>query len=434
MILWWGMGCLVLLLAACLPQGVQIPESPLLRALERKSGLISYVGLDGNIYTIDQGGGNQTGITSDAKLAGSSDGKILVYQYPTWSPTERRLALVAVRGAGETVVSASIFIADVKRKTSIEAFRSETDYPFYLYWSPDGNMLSFLAASTSGNLSLWSIPAQGGEAQQLGSGRLIYWSWSPDNRDIIIHSAEADADTQATRLDFVHMDGGIRHEAVELQPSQFLAPAWSPLGEDLLLAAETAEGSDGLLLVNSQGMVKQVLAEFDGSVAFAWAPDGQKLAFLDRAEVVPQPADQLKVLDPQKPDEITTVDQEGAVGFFWSPDSKKIAFFVPEVVTQENETQGAAQRVPVLNAYVFDVRRGTSELLIQFVPTEHFASLFPFFDQYQRSTTIWSPDSQRLVISAYDGEGNPGIYILDVSGRLEFRHITQGQLAYWSWK
>jgi hypothetical protein len=51
MILWWGMGCLVLLLAACLPQGVQIPESPLLRALERKSGLISYVGLDGNIYT-----------------------------------------------------------------------------------------------------------------------------------------------------------------------------------------------------------------------------------------------------------------------------------------------------------------------------------------------------------------------------------------------
>jgi Tol biopolymer transport system component len=142
----------------------------------------------------------------------------------------------------------------------------------------------------------------------------------------------------------------------------------------------------------------------------------------------------LKVLDPQKPDEITTVDQEGAVGFFWSPDSKKIAFFVPEVVTQENETQGAAQRVPVLNAYVFDVRRGTSELLIQFVPTEHFASLFPFFDQYQRSTTIWSPDSQRLAISAYDGEGNPGIYILDVSGRLEFRHITQGQLAYWSWK
>ena len=30
-----------------------MPQSPLLSSLERKSGLIAYIGLDGNIYTID---------------------------------------------------------------------------------------------------------------------------------------------------------------------------------------------------------------------------------------------------------------------------------------------------------------------------------------------------------------------------------------------
>ncbi len=47
-----------LLLASCLPKDVQIPQSPLLSTLERKSGLISYIGSDGNMYVSDQGGGH----------------------------------------------------------------------------------------------------------------------------------------------------------------------------------------------------------------------------------------------------------------------------------------------------------------------------------------------------------------------------------------
>jgi Tol biopolymer transport system component len=335
-------------------------------------------------------------------------------------------------------LSTSIYIADLDEKKFIEAFRSEAEYPFYLYWSPDGNTLTFLSASTSNSgLSLWTVPAQGGETQLLGSGRPIYWSWSPDNHDIAIHSGDTAANAQETQLAFIHIDGDVRRDAVELQPSDFLAPAWSPQGEELLLAAETEGGGNGLLLVDRRGMVKQTLAQLDGSVAFAWAPDGRKFAYLDRTQGIPQPGDQLKVLDPKKPAEIMTVDQDGVVAFFWSPDSRKIALFVPEILSLEGGASGSsgqAQQITLLGVYVYDVRRGTSTHLARFLPTEQFASLFPFFDQYQRSATLWSPDSQHLVLSAYDGEGNPGIYILDISGRLEFRYLTQGQLAYWSWK
>ena len=49
----------LLLLGACSAEGLDIPSSPLLATFERKSGLIAYIGLDGNIYTINQGASKQ---------------------------------------------------------------------------------------------------------------------------------------------------------------------------------------------------------------------------------------------------------------------------------------------------------------------------------------------------------------------------------------
>jgi len=84
----------------CLPQGLRLPESPLLRALERKLGLIAYVGPDGNIHTMDQAGGNQAGVTDDARLFSGEEGRALrIYQYPAWAPGNRRLAYVGFSGS-----------------------------------------------------------------------------------------------------------------------------------------------------------------------------------------------------------------------------------------------------------------------------------------------------------------------------------------------
>ena len=45
-----------LLITSCLPRDMQLPQSPLLSTLERKSGLIAYIGVDGNIFVSDQAG------------------------------------------------------------------------------------------------------------------------------------------------------------------------------------------------------------------------------------------------------------------------------------------------------------------------------------------------------------------------------------------
>ncbi len=57
---------LALLASACLPSGVRVPQNPLAALLEPKAGLIAYLGIDGNIYTIDQAGQRKTQITKDA--------------------------------------------------------------------------------------------------------------------------------------------------------------------------------------------------------------------------------------------------------------------------------------------------------------------------------------------------------------------------------
>ena len=73
-----------LLIASCLPRDMQVPQSPLLSTLERKSGLISYMGIDGNMYVSDQGGGKLKQLTEDAVIPENQGESVLYYQYPTW--------------------------------------------------------------------------------------------------------------------------------------------------------------------------------------------------------------------------------------------------------------------------------------------------------------------------------------------------------------
>ncbi|HET8564308.1 MAG TPA: hypothetical protein VFM35_10590, partial [Candidatus Binatia bacterium] len=67
-------------------------------------------------------------------------------------------------------------------------------------------------------------------------------------------------------------------------------------------------------------------------------------------------------------------------------------------------------------------------------PTSQFVSILPYFDQYHQSTTIWSPDSNNLVLSFTDSNNSPGIAVAAASGQLEPRMLAQGYLAFWSWK
>src|SRR5688572_23826563 len=86
---------LSLFITSCLPRDMQLPQSPLLSTLERKSGLIAYIGADGNIFVSYQAGGNLNQLTDDAQLPQSQSEPYRFYQYPTWSQDGNQLAFIA---------------------------------------------------------------------------------------------------------------------------------------------------------------------------------------------------------------------------------------------------------------------------------------------------------------------------------------------------
>jgi Tol biopolymer transport system component len=202
------------------------------------------------------------------------------------------------------------------------------------------------------------------------------------------------------------------------------------------LAAETEEGRQALHLTDRNGEVKKVLAQVDGTVSFGWSPDGEWIAYLiDDPDSETQTDQLLVVIDQDKPDEVIEIRDGLAVAFFWSPDSRKLAYFIPQLVPPGDGESGTAGEPQLfLTVKVLDVKRGESNQVAVFRPSTQFVNLLPFFDQYQHSLTIWSPDSQNMVFSAIDAQGEEGIFIVQSAANLEPRYIAAGEMAAWSWK
>ncbi|MEO6625574.1 MAG: hypothetical protein ABIN37_12190, partial [Burkholderiaceae bacterium] len=232
---------LALALAACVPEGVRVPQSPLSALLERKSGLIAYLSGDGNIYTIDQAGGHKTNVTTDAFV---DENSFLFYGLPTWSPDSQSLAFASYTGVrGENPSSMSLFTARKDGSDLLEALKSETPLIFY-YWSPDNEHVGLISSTTSNGLA-FEVVSRAGERQLVDAGAPFYWSWSPDGHAVLAHAGGA----SDGRLSLLQLEPSVTEQAFGLSPSEFRAPAFSPDGRQVLIASPIDEAGRSALLL-----------------------------------------------------------------------------------------------------------------------------------------------------------------------------------------
>lgn len=427
-----------LLIASCLPRDMQVPQSPLLSTLERKSGLISYIGADGNMYISDQGGGKLKQLTEDAKIPESQGDPILYYQYPTWSRDGSKLAFMGVSSDG-TGAESKVMIANLDDDSVNEVYTSESEHPVYLNWSPDNTNLSFISSTVSGqNLILQSVPSAGGERTILDTGSPYYWSWAPDGNVMIVHAGGATA-SSPQHLAFLDIDSEtttVTEYGLESTPGAFQAPAWSPDGSRIALA-RTEEDKNEVIVTDAAGENPETIGTFKEKTAFAWSSDGTRFAYIDgEAALDAGTIGPLHVVDMETSEEI--VRDENIVAFFWSPSGEEIAYFIllQSQAEGSGESGGSAQAGSqyVLNLHVLNVTSGESRELFTYRPTQQFLSILPYFDQYHQSATIWSPDNNNLVLSFLGQSGAPGIAVVAASGNLEPRLLAPGFLAFWSWE
>jgi TolB protein len=408
--------------------GARIAAGPSPAAVNR----VAIIGGDGNLYLVDRNGESKVAITADAALTRTAPVQ-RAYVFPNWSPDSRQLAFVGI--SSENSGKATLYTVHTDDVKSVEIFSNGDAVPFYLYWSPDSKRVAFLIESQDNDLTLNFANADGTGNTQVGKGSPFYFSWAPDSQSVVSHvggSRRQSADA------FIGVHSLARQGAPQnlaLAPASFLAPAWSPDGKEFLSAqTSAANGSDELTVTDGQGEHPRAITRYSGSIYFTWSPDGKSIAYLLAAGGGAKT--ELHVARADGSDNQTMTD-DAPLAFFWSPDGTKIAYLVRAAtgqsslqLTSTNEQQ-AQQRVTWKIVSVAD-RKISS--LASFLPTDTFAGILAYFDQYAQSVRLWSPDSTALVYSVVESDGSEAVYVVSTDGSTEPKRIADGAGAAWSWR
>jgi hypothetical protein len=423
---------LSLLLVACSTEpsasgGVQ--ESPLLAALERKHGLIAYLGMDRNLYTIDQAGGNQVAITQDADLTGDNE-QLRWYGHFAWSPEADKIAFVELTSTAEGL-SSSVYSAAADGSNPTLAFSSSLEIPELLYWLPNGTQISFLTTHPGNTeLRLRLATADGSsDAQLIGYGRPFYWDWGPEGQALAIHSGGSEESNAAAEISIRNFESG--HEAqLDLEPGYFHAPAWSPDGTQLLIAVHNPDSHSSLLITNRDGDILERFTDVDKSVAFGWSPTGENISYITSNRRRYGVLGHLRVVDATDPSVFFESPENTVMAYFWSPDGRQIAYFTVQLAPSTDPESDDLDRA--LGLSVMDVRTGETQQVLFFASTPEFFAVLENFDQYKHFATIWSPNSEDIVLPMLAANRTVQIVVMTADGSIEPREIAEGVLAFWS--
>ncbi len=201
---WLGVLILLAVSLACSIPSRLVSEQPQTTGSDAPLGLIAYVGKDGNIYTTDRDGKQTGAITQDGERVQDSEPIRSIYQYPTWSPNGRRLAFVGLRNTESLGPEAVLYTGSSDGKNLVKTFISQNSFPFYLFWSPNSESVTFLTnTADETNLSLYMTATSEMDSKIVSTGQPFYWDWSPDSQTIITHTGGAVSDNPQAQLAFI---------------------------------------------------------------------------------------------------------------------------------------------------------------------------------------------------------------------------------------
>lgn len=380
---------------------------------------IVFVSPDGDLQTITPEG-------SDARVI--SDGSI-DFQFPAWSPTGEDIAAV-----GNNAV---YLLADSEKQSIRQLYFSRGQSPFYLYWSPNGRMLSFLANHPQGlGLHLVGIDEEPTD-RLLMTGSPFYWNWTADSTQLLIHTGLAHEEARFALLDV--QNGQVGPNVAD--PGLFQAPGIAQSGR-YWAYSELDENQNSWLVIADKETGETNRQRHAGFVAFGWSPVVDQLAFISSGEGAFDFAGPLQLMDAAS-GEVRLASRETILAFFWSPDGRYIAAIASNETDDEGRIAGSkdvhqagklyAQPHPAisLGLLLLDVATGERLHRLDFQPTSVLVTQFlPFFDQYAFSHRIWSPRSDALVLPVWEN-GQNIVQIVSIESGAS-RDIAAGDMPFWS--
>lgn len=414
---------------ACLPGTLNLPLPSIdVDRITNQNGMIAYLGDDGNIYIANpldtSTDARPIRVTDDAK-APASEGSdpYLMYGLPSWSPDGKYLAFSAVSGSGQTFPTTNQVVLVNRDGQEAHAAYDGEHWPIYYNWSPNSSQLGVLTQSAQGQtfaLRRVGIEGDGGEA--IDTGVPLFWAWSPDSGTMLVHASN-------TRLAALQLGSVVQERDLGLQLGAFQAPAISPDGLNALAAVALNATTQQLVRIDLGSGDVNPLIEVGSEVSFNWSPDGNRVALIARStdNKYNFPAGPLTVLSSGNGAVETTVDED-VIAFFWAPNGKRLAY-----LALIDPKDGSA--FPNITLKLLDVGGWTPREIVAISPTNEFMSqIVPLFDQFSQSTTPWSPDSSSFVLTIQESSSSTGVYQINLDGASGGRRIGSGPVAFWSSK
>ena len=377
---------------------------------------IAYVGKDDQVYTINWDGSNRLRITEEG-----------VYSWPTWSPDGRSLVFSGIVKPGEAH-QIGLFLGSPSREGTKAIYINDPEVPaliapsiiHYTLWSPDSQKLAFIAQTAALGLTMYiDNPHDEWNPTLTLGGAPLYSSWSPDSQSLLVHRGQKHFLVDATSYP--------EPEELPFDSASYRAPAWSPEGENVIVARQDFSGRDVLSLADSHVETSRSIGVITGQTSFLWSPTGDLVAVTQTTDQNQLEYEGIVLVNrdgvPEK-----TLTTNSLMTFFWSPDGQKIIYATPP------DSQD------LIKWMLLDVSTGAESELVEFIPSNEFFVMMAFFDQYAYSHSFWSPDGRSFVFagnlagsgaSALTLQANPKIYVMDVEdGSVEM--LAEGPFATWS--
>jgi TolB protein len=392
-------------------------------------GRIAFINGDLQLATVNPDGSELRVLTEGAQRL----------QFPAWS-AEGKIASIGIDREGGFIR----VYDDVAETDGTEIYRSASEAPIYLYWSPDGSTVSFLANNPQSGLAL-HLASETNAPSLLANGAPFYWQWQSDSTGMLIHTGFTGPNS---RLGFTSAASDTLTENLA-PPGLFQAPGISASGNYIAYAEDDEfRGTQVIIQQNPLTDTAEVKreVEHEGATSLSWSPTEDKLAFTAPARGAPAVYGELNLLEAES-GLLETLSENLVVAFFWSPDGRYIAYLTPSLeqrdegdvsmttqpmlVSQKVEAQKIQRGSFLLELHVVDIATKEDKRLATFTPTFLFLDQFmPFFDQYALSHRLWSPDSSAIVLPITNADSTKQITVFGLDGTVTA--VGEGDTPFWS--
>jgi Tol biopolymer transport system component len=388
---------------------------------------IAYIGNDQNVWLVKPDGQEQRHLTTDGRG----------YRFPTWAPDSRRLAFIGPDANDNTALYTSP-VAESKSEPTI-LFDDDKSAPFYLYWAPDSQSITFLTQESSGLSMRQASPGNPTNQRVLEEGAPFYWVWSPTGDKLLMHVGGSRDVSDEAHISLLDNKQDAERVELSLDPGGFQAPVWSKDGKSFFYIASEDDQPTAIYKTNAETLAPTRVTNAGNFAYIVLSPDDKWLAYLQIERGDRPPFGTAYIVDTagNEPQQLT----DRSVGsMYWSPDGSKLALLTIAQSDDGSSAKAAGLASPLrqelaLRWWIYEVATEKLEPLISFTPTTDFLQTIPYFDQYHLSLTFWSPDSRYFVITKEKSVGRGGtVWVVDTTEVEEPVQVGEGTMAVWSWQ